>query len=34
MAGSHIAFALNVWAMRPKRVTVPAPAPVTVGSPA
>src|SRR5215470_9693559 len=34
MAGAHLVFAVNVWAMRPRPVTVPVLAPDVVRSPA
>ena len=34
MVSSHVVFAANVWAMRPRPVAVPAPEPAAVGSPA
>jgi len=34
MVGSHIVFAVNVWAMRPHRVIAPAPSPDVVRIPA
>src|SRR5215470_7992508 len=34
MVGSHIVFAMNVWAMRPLPGTVPSPSPEAVGMPA
>ena len=34
MVASHVVFAANVWAMRPRAAAVPSPAPATVGVPA
>jgi cbb3-type cytochrome oxidase subunit 1 len=34
MVGSHVVFAANVWAMRPRRVVAPAPSPDVVRIPA
>jgi len=34
MAGSHVVFAANVWAMRPQRVIAPAPSPQAARVPA
>ena len=34
MAGAHVVFAVNVWAMRPQRIVAPATSPDAVGMPA